>query len=123
MTGPEPKSADLIVTEPTTVLPWEQALADTRLYWLATVHPTGRPHVRPVLAVWVDGALCSTSTMASRKGRNLAADPRCTVTARTENMDVVLEGNATQVTSERLLTPRASAADRTGPGCCCPRSG
>ena len=24
---------------------------------LATVHPTGRPHVRPVLAVWLDGAL------------------------------------------------------------------
>ena len=38
MTGPEPKSADLIATEPTTVLPWEQVravLADTRLYgWL-----------------------------------------------------------------------------------------
>ena len=59
MTGPEPKSADLIATEPTTVLPWEQVravLADTRLYWLATVHPTGRPHVRPVLAVWVGTA-------------------------------------------------------------------
>ena len=80
MTSPEPKSADLIATDPTTVLPWELAravLADTRLYWLATVHPTGRPHVRPVLAVWVNGALYSTSTKASRKGRNLAADPCC----------------------------------------------
>ena len=59
MTGPEPKSAHLIATEPTTVLPWEQVravLADTRLYWLATVHPTGRPHARPVLAVWVGTA-------------------------------------------------------------------
>ena len=48
MTGPEPKSADLIATDPTTALPWElicDVLADTRLYWLATVHPTGRPHV------------------------------------------------------------------------------
>ncbi|MGO9192523.1 MAG: pyridoxamine 5'-phosphate oxidase family protein [Streptosporangiaceae bacterium] len=78
MTGPEPKSADLIATEPTTVLPWGQVravLADTRLYWLATVHPAGRPLVRPVLAVWVDGAFYSTSTKASRKGPNLAADP------------------------------------------------
>ena len=106
MTGPEPKSTDLIATDPTTVLPWEltrAVLADTRLYWLATVHPTDRPHVRPVLAVWVNGALYSTSTKASRKGRNLVADPRCTVTARTDNMDVVLEGNATQVTSEAAL--------------------
>jgi hypothetical protein len=112
MTGPEPKSADLIATDPTTVLPWElvrAVLADTRLYWLATVHPTGRPHVRPVLAVWVDGALYSTSTQASRKGRNLAADPRCTVTARTDTMDVVLEGNATQVTDEVTLQQVAEA--------------
>ena len=69
----------------------------------------GRPHVRPVLAVWVDGALYSTSTRASRKGRNLAADPRCAVTARTDNMDVVLEGNATQVTEEAALQHVAEA--------------
>jgi len=112
MTGPEPKSADLIATDPTTALPWElicDVLADTRLYWLATVHPTGRPHVRPVLAVWLDGALYSTSTKASRKGRNLLADPRCTVTARTDSMDVVLEGIAAQVTGEAALQQVAQA--------------
>jgi nitroimidazol reductase NimA-like FMN-containing flavoprotein (pyridoxamine 5'-phosphate oxidase superfamily) len=112
ITGPEPKSADLIAADPTTVLPWElvrDVLNDTRLYWLATVHPTGRPHVRPVLAVWVDGALYSTSTKASRKGRNLLADPRCTVTARTDTMDVVLEGNAKQVTEEAGLEQVAEA--------------
>ncbi len=106
MTGPEPKSADLIAADPTTVLPWElvrDVLKDTRLYWLATVHPAGRPHVRPVLAVWLDGALYSTSTKASRKGRNLLADPRCTVTARTDTMDMVLEGIAAQVTEEAAL--------------------
>ena len=40
---PEPKSADLIAADPATVLPWElvrDVLKDTRLYWLATVHPT-----------------------------------------------------------------------------------
>ena len=34
MTGAEPKSADLIATEPTTLLPWEvvrDVLADTRM--------------------------------------------------------------------------------------------
>ena len=67
------------------------------------MHPTGPPHVRPVLAVWVNGALYSTSTKASRKGRNLLADPRCTVTARTDTMDMVLEGIAAQVTEEAAL--------------------
>ncbi len=112
MTGPAPKSADLIAADPTTALPWEvvrDVLKDTRLYWLATVHPTGRPHVRPVLAVWLDGALYSTSTGASRKGRNLVADPRCTVTARTDTMDVVLEGTAMQVTSQDTLHMVAEA--------------
>ena len=100
MTGPEPKSADLIAAEPTMILPWElvrDVLRDTRLYWLATVHPTGRPHVRPVLAVWLDGALYTTSADEARKGRNLATDPRCTVTARTDIMDVVLEGTRREV--------------------------
>ena len=112
MTGPEPKSASLIAADASTALPWEvvrDLLKDARLYWLATVHPTGRPHVRPVLAVWVDGALYSTSTRTSRKGQNLAADPRCTVTARTDTIDVVLEGVATQVTSEDTLQKVAKA--------------
>ena len=67
------------------------------------MHPTGRPHVRPVLAVWVDGLLYSTSTVTSRKGRNLAADPRCTVTTSTDTVDAVLEGSAVRVTSQDTL--------------------
>ena len=112
MTGPEPKSAELIATDATAALPWQTVrdlLADTRLYWLASAHPTGRPHVRPVLAVWVDGLLYTTSTAAAQKGRNLAADPRCTVTARTDTMDIVLEGSAARVTSDDTLDKVAEA--------------
>ncbi len=112
MPGPEPKSATPIAPDATTELPWEMLrdlLAAARLYWLATAHPSGRPHVRPVLAVWVDGLLYTTSTAASRKGRNLAADPRCTVTARTDTMDMVLEGTAVRVTSQDTLRRVAEA--------------
>ena len=64
MTSAGPKSADLIAAEPATALPWElvrDVLADTRMYWLASMHPAGRPHVRPVLAVWHDAAPYTTS--------------------------------------------------------------
>ncbi len=45
----QPKSADLIATEPTAVLPWERAVfADARVYWLATVPPAGRPRRPPI---------------------------------------------------------------------------
>ena len=78
MTGAVPKSADLIAADPTIALPWEvvrDVLKDTRLYWLATVHPTGRPHVRPVLAVWLDGALYSTSTKLPAKEETSSPTP------------------------------------------------
>jgi hypothetical protein len=112
MTNAGPKSADLIVSEPTTALPWElvrDVLADTRMYWLASVHPAARPHVRPVLAVWHDGALYTTSAAPARKARNLKANPSCTVTARTDSMDVVLEGIATPVTDDGTLQQVARA--------------
>jgi hypothetical protein len=112
MPGPEPKSATLIADDATTALDWEvvrDLLAAARLYWLATTHPTGRPHVRPVLAVWVDGLLYTTSTAASRKGRNLDADARCTVTASTDVMDLVLEGSALRVTTKVTLRKVAAA--------------
>jgi hypothetical protein len=49
MTGPEPKSADLIAAEPTTILPWElvhDVLRDIRPYWLASPRPARRRTTR-----------------------------------------------------------------------------
>ncbi len=68
-------------------------------------------NVRPVLAVWLDGALYTTSAdEALARAGNLAADPRCTVTARTETkVDVVLEGTATRVAKEATLQQVAEA--------------
>ena len=72
-----PRLADVITTgapEDRDPMAWAMArdrLADERFYWLATVHPVGRPHVRPVLAVWMDGNLYTTSNPAAQKGRNL----------------------------------------------------
>ena len=75
----EPSSAEAIAgdaTTPTTAMPWAEAqrrLADAQQYWFATTRHDGRPHVRPVLGVWVDGHLHTTSGPAARKARNLAA--------------------------------------------------
>ena len=32
-------------------------LEQAQFYWLATARPDGRPHVMPILAVWLDGGL------------------------------------------------------------------
>ena len=72
MTGPEPKFAEPIAAQPTTILPWEFVRGirgDARLYWLATVHPAGRPRVRPVLAALVRaGAVFRDGVLIERPG-------------------------------------------------------
>ena len=72
-------------------------LETAETYWLATVRPDGRPHVVPVLAIWLDGALYTTAGAATRKARNLAANPRCVVTAEGRPLHLVVEGVAAKV--------------------------
>jgi hypothetical protein len=78
-------------------------LEEAGTYWLATVHPDGRPHVMPVLAVWVDGRLHFTSNAAARKARNLARSPRCVITVGSPALDLVVEGEAATVRNEAEL--------------------
>ncbi len=84
------------------LLPWtwaEERLASSRDYWVATVRPSdGRPHVMPVWGIWLHGALWFSSSLGSRKARNLAADPRCTITTDNAVEPVVMEGSAEVVT-------------------------
>jgi hypothetical protein len=74
---------------------WDEArqlFAAERSYWVATTSGDGRPHVRPVLAVWVDERIYSTTSPAARKGRNLTSRPSAALTARAPTMDIVIEG-------------------------------
>lgn len=106
MAANEPVSAELIAADATTALTWAEAsahLGGARSYWLATIHPSGRSHVRPVLGVWVDGAIHTSSNRAVRKGRNLAVDPRCSLTTTAHDIDFVLEAEAARVTDEARL--------------------
>ena len=82
------------------LIPWpeiERRLTVSHDYWVATVRPDGRPHVMPVWGVWFDGRLWFSSGLRSRKARNLAAEPRCTMTTDQAQDPVVLDGLAEQV--------------------------
>ncbi len=65
----------------------------------------------PVLGVRVDGALCFSAGEASRKGKNLARDPRCVVTAGSRALDPVVEGEAAKVSGRATLHCVAEAHD------------
>lgn len=83
------------------------ALAGAQVYWLSTVRPDGRPHVTPLLSVWLDGALYFCTGPDERKAGNLAGNPHCVLTtgcnALDEGLDLVVEGDAVQVGDDARL--------------------
>lgn len=82
---------------------WARALADLQgaeVYWLSTVRSDGRPHVTPLLGVWLDGALYFCTGPTERKAKNLAQNPNCVVTTGRnglDGLDLVVEGAAAEV--------------------------
>jgi pyridoxamine 5'-phosphate oxidase-like protein len=62
--------------------------------WLTTLNADGRPHVTAVGAVWIDGAFWFQTGDVTRKARNLARDPRCTLAISLRDVDLVVEGTA-----------------------------
>lgn len=95
---------------------WDEArhlFAAEGSYWMATTSDDGRPHVRPVLAVWVDGRVYSTTSPTARKGRNLTSRPSAALTARTPTMDIVVEGPVAWIDDpERLRRIGAAYQDK-----------
>jgi hypothetical protein len=89
---------------------------NARTTWLTTVNADGSPHVTAVGALWEDGAFWFQTGAGTRKGRNVARDPRCSVATSLLNMDVVVEGDAEHVTDPATVAKVARAyADQGWP--------
>jgi len=98
-----------------TPTPWavgRRNLEEAKIYWLATVRPDGRPHVTPLLAVWLDRALYFCTGPSERKAKNLAHNSHCTITTGCNVLDglnvrvpsgTVVEGEAVRVSDEANL--------------------
>jgi len=81
---------------------------DRHTCWLTTIKPDGSPHVTGVGALWVDGAFWFETGAGTRKGRNLARDRRCVLSLALRELDLVVEGSATQVTDPEIVAARAA---------------
>jgi nitroimidazol reductase NimA-like FMN-containing flavoprotein (pyridoxamine 5'-phosphate oxidase superfamily) len=95
---------------------WEATLSVLKaaeLSWISTVRPDGRPHVTPLVATWVDGAIYFHTGATEQKFANLRANPNVVLTTGCnhwdEGIDVVVEGRAVQVTDEAVLARVAEA--------------
>jgi hypothetical protein len=77
------------------MLPWswaDERLAVSRNYWIVTSGEDGEPSAAPVWGVWADGAVYFGTNPRSRKGRNLARDPRAVIHLESGDEVVILHG-------------------------------
>ena len=95
---------------------WEDTLAAIKraeIFWISTVRTDGRPHVTPLVAVWLDDALHFSTGPDEQKARNLAGNPRVALTTGANDwqsgLDVVIEGDAARVTDSQQLDRLAVA--------------
>ena len=95
---------------------WDETrrlLETAELFWISTVRADGRPHVTPLVAVWLDGALHFSTGGTEQKAINLSANPHVILTTGSNDwdkgMDVVVEGDAVPVTDENMLRRLAEA--------------
>lgn len=102
-------------------LPWSRphdllaVIATTETtFFLGTVRPDGRPHSAGIGALWFDGDLYLVSGPETRKSRNLAANPACTISVRLEGIDLTLEGEVRRVTDQPTLEQLAQLYRESG---------
>ena len=97
-------------SENATPTAWAKArehLEKAEVYLLSTVRPDGRPHVTPLVGVWLDGALYFCTGETERKARNLAHNAHCIITSGcntlSDGLDLVVEGTAVRMSAESRL--------------------
>jgi general stress protein 26 len=89
---------------------WDETrrtLETAELFWISTVRADGRPHVTPLVAVWVDGAIHFCTGSGEQKAANLSANPHVILTTGCNDwdkgLDVMVEGDAVRVTDHNVL--------------------
>lgn len=91
----------------TTWIETRRVLETAELFWIATVRADGRPHVTPLVAVWIDEALHFSTGATEQKAINLTSNPHVTLTTGCndwkQGSDVVVEGVAVRLTDDAVL--------------------
>jgi hypothetical protein len=109
-----PKRRDPEATRPTVpgykfaakrtgLLPWKWAsdrLKRSRQYWIATTRPDGAPHLMVIWGVWQQDSFWFSTGAASRKARNLAVNPRCSIGTDNAAEAVILEGTVESIDAQ-----------------------
>jgi nitroimidazol reductase NimA-like FMN-containing flavoprotein (pyridoxamine 5'-phosphate oxidase superfamily) len=99
-------------TDGSGLLPWawaQERLVRSHDFWLATVTAGGFPHLMPVWGVYDGSRLWFSSSNGSRKARNLAGQPCCSLATDDPLEPVVIQGRAERVTDPAALAAMLAA--------------
>jgi general stress protein 26 len=95
---------------------WDETrrvLEAAELFWVTTVRADGRPHVTPLVAVWMDGAVHFCTGPEEQKAVNLSGNPHVILMTGCNSwdrgLDVVVEGDAVRVIDDDQLRRLAEA--------------
>ena len=89
-----------------------QRLTDSHNYVIVTVRSDGRPHAMGMHGVWFDDAFYFGTGDATRKAKNLAANPNCIlINERLEEL-VVVEGIAERISYKELPKPLSALSKK-----------
>jgi nitroimidazol reductase NimA-like FMN-containing flavoprotein (pyridoxamine 5'-phosphate oxidase superfamily) len=88
-------------------------LESAETFWVTTVRSDGRPHVTPLVAVWLDDALAFCTGANEQKAVNLRGNQHVILSTGcndwNKGIDVIVEGTATRVTDDAKLRRLAEA--------------
>jgi Pyridoxamine 5'-phosphate oxidase len=99
-------------TEPMAWSDADRLLTESRVYWIASVRPDGRPHVVPSDGIWLDDALYFGGSPETVHMRNVHADGRA-VAHVGDGLEaaVIVEGAVAHETPERPTAERLAGAN------------
>jgi hypothetical protein len=85
----------------TEFVPWERVeerLRQDRVFWIVTVDPTGRPRVRPIDGLYLEGQIHVGGSPDARWVQNLARNPHVAIHLADVDDVVIAEGEGERLT-------------------------
>jgi len=83
-------------------------------FWLTTLNVDGSPHVTSVGALWNADSFWFQTGEHTHKAKNVARDPRCSISVATKGFDVMVAGEARRVTDPKIVAEIAALWAKSG---------
>ena len=112
--------ADYGITKATEFVEWsrvEERLVTDRLYWVVTVGHSGRPRVRPIDGLYVDGTIYVGGSPQTRWVREMGENPHVAIHLDGTEEVIIVEGDAEVLVGigEELAKALAAASNEKFP--------